>query len=50
MADRVGEAWMWSVRVRVAEDVGSEDRLRAWESFMRRRTRREVFAVSRSED
>ena len=52
LAGGVGEAWMWSVRVRVrvVDDGGSEVWKRAWEGFMRQETRWEVFAMSRSED
>jgi hypothetical protein len=39
---------MWSVRV--VDDGGSEVWKRAWEGFMRQRTRWEMFAVSGSEE
>ena len=42
------EAWMWSVSV--VGDGGNEVWERAWEGFMRQRTRWEMFAVSGSEE
>ena len=42
------ESCKWSVRV--VDGGGSEVWKRAWEGFMRQKTRCEMFAESRSED